>query len=433
MGKKICCGAFLALFLAICLTLSLGTWILGPSRAGANEQLSKPPVLRDRDGFNDGFLGDTASWMNDHFALRQQLISLDHRLSTGLFGVSGSDSVLAGRDGWLFYASTLSDYTGLAPMSPRELYSAARNLYLMQSQCRDFAFMIAPNKNSLYPRFMPRTGVRAEEHDAHRLMEMLREMGVAYIDLYGAFAPEPVLYYATDSHWDPRGAALAADLINREFGRESRYYDGPFRQEAYTGDLYQMLYPAFSGGEQAPVYDGALDFSYVGKATQPDSIRLETASRNPGSILVYRDSFGNLLYPYLADSYGSARFSRSTAYDLTGDADHVLIELVERNLRYLITNVPVSASPQVQVTLPKSSGSREITPDPKAKAPEGLTLWRGTVETDPESPVYVVCGGQVYEAYLMEDNGFAVYLPEGETPEALGYQSGGSFVTDERK
>lgn len=427
MKKKVFYGVFLGLFLVICLTLSVGTWIAGPSRAGANEQLSKPPELRGEDGWNDHFLGDTARWMGDHFALRQELISMDHLLTGAVFGVSGSDSVILGKDGWLFYSSTLDDYTGLAPMTEREIYSAARNLYLMQSRCRDFAFLIAPNKNSLYPHFMPPTGVRAREHDAQRLMEKLTEMGVSYIDLFSAFEKEPVLYYATDSHWNPRGAALAADLINAEFFVESHYYAGPFRTEVYTGDLYTMLYPAFSGAEEAPVYDGTLDFSYEGKATQPDSITLKTASDRDSSILVYRDSFGNLLYPYLADSYGSARFSRSTAYDLTGGEDHVLVELVERNLRYLLTYVPVSDSPTVDTVLPGTEGLAQITAEPKAKAPEGLILWRGTVETDPESPVYVACGDTVYEAYLMKDNGYAVYLPEEAAPDMLGYFCGGQL------
>ena len=67
---------------------------------------------------------------------------------------------------------------------------------------------------------------------------------------------------------------------------------------------------------------------------RPDSITIDTESAGEGSLLMFRDSFGELLYPYLAAEFGSARFSRQAAYDLTTAAslgsDTVVIELVER-------------------------------------------------------------------------------------------------------
>ena len=83
---------------------------------------------------------------------------------------------------------------------------------------------------------------------------------------------------------------------------------------------------------------------FTSKATQPDAINLTTEGTGTGNLLCYRDSFGILLFPYLADSYASAKFSRLVNYDLTASADHVAIELVERNLRYLIQNVPISGA-----------------------------------------------------------------------------------------
>ena len=94
---------FVAAFLLLSITLSAGIAVAGPSAAGANERLSKDPVLLDEEGnFNENFLSDTAAWVNDHFFLRQELISVNNGLTATLFGTSGEDSVILGSDGWLY-------------------------------------------------------------------------------------------------------------------------------------------------------------------------------------------------------------------------------------------------------------------------------------------------------------------------------------------
>ena len=342
--KKCFNWAFVAVILILGLSLGVGTAIFGPSQPAANEQLSAPPVWTDKNGnWNPNFLSDTMTWFSDHFFLRQELISVGNRLKAELLGTSGADSVLLGKDGWLYYTDTLEDYTGTNPLTDRELFCIANNLSLMaeyaESAGKDFLFTVAPNKNALYPESMPSMGAVAEDTDAQRLYALLDKMDVPYLNLHAAFDnTEEVLYFKHDSHWNSKGAALGADAINRAFGVESDYFSGDFTAtQSHTGDLYEMLYPAFADPEKNPVYGGELDFEYTTGATKPDSITLQTRGQGSTTLLAYRDSFGNLLYPYLANSYGDARFSRSTVYDLTLGSDHVLIELVERNLRYLIT------------------------------------------------------------------------------------------------
>ena len=419
--KKVLQISFITLILAMGLVLSVGILICGPSQPGANEKLSATPALHDKDGnWNDTFLKDTATWFSDHFFLRQELISLNNRVSAILFQTSGEDSVILGKDGWLYFDSTLDDYTGQNPMSDKELSAAAHNLEMMVAYCKaqdkDFLFIIAPNKNSLYPQFMPDYGIVSTEHDAQKLLSRLNSTPV--IDLFSAYANEDeILYFKTDSHWNSKGAALAADLINEAFGKDSNYYGSSYScTDDYTGDLYTMLYPALSGKESQPHYNGKLDFRYTSKSTQPDSITLLTESAKSGSLLVYRDSFGNLLYPYLADSYGSVRFSRSTSYDLTLDADHVVIELVERNLDYLITYIPVMPSSVCNISIPEHiSGCLQMTSNPRASAPDGYQQWTGLVDYQAGDTICVVTDHGAYSAFQTKD-GFGIYLPENEMP-----------------
>lgn len=422
MKKNVFCGIFVGVFLAMCLVLSVGLAVNGPSEAGANERLSDAPVLVTEEGkLNKQYLNDLFDWVGDRFFLRQELISLDRWLTAKVLNTSGESSVILGDDGWLFYTDTLDDYTGVETMTEEELFCAAKNLSLMAEYCRDngkqFLFMIAPNKNSLYGEYMPDYGVVAQTRDADRLMEMLEELGVGTVDLFTAFENEDeILYFAHDSHWNSKGAALGADLINAGFGVESSYFDADFSKTVpHEGDLYAMMYPALTDTETDLVYGGELRYSFTSKSTKPDSITLTTESGKAGSLLAYRDSFGILLFPYLADSYGAARFSRSTTYDLTLEADYVLVELVERNLSYLITNMPVMEAPVRPVLLPENAGGHVMV---QTSSRGELTQVTGTVTAmDEDSSVYIVSGGLAYEAFRLENNGFGGYLPEGSEAE----------------
>jgi hypothetical protein len=317
-------------------------------------------------------------------------------------------------------------------MSDRELSAASRNLELMAQYCAEnnkrFTFMICPNKNSLYSGNMPDFGAVNLEHDGVKLLSLTEN--VTYVDLFEAFSQqEEILYFRTDSHWNSKGAALGADLINGSFGKTTDYFSGSFAQtNDYTGDLYEMLYPAFSGNESQPIYQGQLDFTFTGKQTRPDSITLLTQSSGSDSLLAYRDSFGNLLFPYLADSYGSARFSRSTSYDLTLDADYILIELVERNLRYLITYVPVMPSPVCQISSAPPEGTTPVQRSTTKQVPQGTHLWTGNLDYNPGDRIYIESAGTHYEAFQTQD-GFAVYLPEGQMPETVTIQNAQSTLT----
>lgn len=439
MKKKTMYVTFVALFLSLSLMLSVGLTVFGESKAGANETLSGKPNLFVNGKLNDNYFSDLATYVNDRFYLRQELISLNNLLCAKLFGVSGSDSVVLGKNNWLFFDSTLDDYLGVNALSERDVFAAANNIRLMQEYCEskgiEFAFMITPNKNSLYPENMPDLGAANPSLNANRLHDYLSEWGIGHINLFETFRSEPPLYYPTDSHWNIKGAALAADKINAAFGKDSDYYNAPYStiKNGYTADLYEMVYPAFKGGTDEILYGGVWDYTSSTPNLRSDSINIKTQSDNTGSIYVYRDSFGGKLYPFIADSYGSAEFSRNTAYDLSGkDVDFMLIQLVERNIPWLLHYLPIFESQKVEVTLPTTTGSGTVTVTESkgASAPKGYNLWTGSlgVTPDVDSHIYINCGDAVYEALTSRENGFAVYLPEGVNPKSVGFKLKGELV-----
>ena len=88
---------------------------------------------------------------------------------------------------------------------------------------------------------------------------------------------------------------------------------------------------------------------------------------------------------------------------------------MERNLPYLIQNIPVMPAPQVSLSLPDAvSGTVAATASTRG---DWLQVRGQLPAADTDAPVYVVCGGIVYEAFCLEDNGFGICLEHSNLPE----------------
>lgn len=347
MGKK---GAFVFVlfFLLVCLLPGVATLALGESGPAANEVLTAKPQLKKPDGtFNTAFFSDAGDYFSDHFALRQELITGNSLLRAQVFRTSVQKKVALGQDGWLFYAETLDDYTGADLLTEEEAQKVAKNLKQAQdyaeSQGVKFLFTIAPNKLSLYPEYGPAGLVRADETSADRVKKYLEAEGVNYLDLFSLFdAQEEVLYHQLDSHWTNKGAALARDALMEQLGlpAESAWEKGGSYVPSHQGDLYTMLYPASRKLDRQWEFAESLDFTYDKPIRSAEDMRISTSSGSEnGSLLMFRDSFGNAWHPLLAECFSSALFTRAVPYDLTlaeeSGADVIVLEIVERNLSRL--------------------------------------------------------------------------------------------------
>ena len=430
MMKKIA-ALFLALVLVICLIPSLGLTITGPSQAGANEVLSPLPALVTNGKLNGNYPAKLQDYVNDHFAFRQELITLWAKINMGLFHSSVTDSVMAGDGDWLYYASTLDDYTGSAPMTERELWCAGRALYLLQNyaeaQGGSFLFTVAPNKNSLYSEAMPPISVLSEEKNAERIYAVLDQLGVHYLDLRSLFREQDeTLYFHTDSHWNGRGAALACDGILEALGRKSDYFLGEFTAAAHRGDLYEMLYPAGKDLEADYAYAPGFGYTVTSRSDDPDSITLTTQSDRDGTLLCYRDSFGRNLFPYLADSFGECTFSRKNDYSPAEIAEGtvMVVELVERNLRYLLDNTPTMPAPEATFVASNTVQGEAVIREEKCSL-DGYRRYTGAWEgivPQAQDCVYVLTGTGAYEAFPTPE-GFSLCLPDTED-----LTNGGNYI-----
>lgn len=422
---------FISIFIVLCLIPSVGMLIFGEAQPAANEVLAGRPSVTTRSGeLNLSFLSDVSDYIADRFAFRQELATAWAGVNAKLLGTSVEEQVILGSDGWLYFSDTLPDYMGQG-MSDTELRYLANDLALMQeyieSQGKHFIFTVAPNKNSIYSEHMPEyIENRHSESNAARVGAYLDAAGVNYLDLFDILGNEENLYYKTDTHWNSRGAALAADGLLNMLDRGGDYSTASFAvSEEHRGDLYEMLYPAGRATETATVYGG--EFSYVCESDPNggNAITIKTScDGGSGGLMCWRDSFGIALYPYLAQSFVAATFSRSADYNLTlaDSADTVIIELVERNLSNILSREPTFPAPVRELSATANVGTIAVDYDEaKSGAMAGYVRVSGELGADmldPGGHVYIVAGDTAYEAYVCVSSGsdslrFFAWIPAG--------------------
>ena len=432
-GKLIYC----ILFFAICLCPSLGMLVTKQETSSENRQLSEFPSPKTEEGkINVEWLSQAGDYFQEHFAFRNELVTGNALLHGRLLETSTADGVIQGKNGWLYYKDSLDDYLGQDLLSDRSLFNIAHMLSMTQRALEEkgvnFLFTIAPNKNSLYGDNMPYYDKLKVSGQTNRenLEDWLKTEKVAYADLYQALMEEDeVLYHARDSHWNNKGAALAADVLMDVLGKDHDSYEGESYtvRRDYTGDLDTMLYPLASTADDEIYYDKETTYATVEEIQSNFDPRITTV--NPvkeGSLVMYRDSFGNALLPYMADAYANAYFSRGIPYQLmdveTHSADTVIIERAERFLPEMSQFPPVLTAKEISLTEDQELQGSDGAIDVKIK-PQGMTaqlsgrIKEGLLDTD--SRIYLKVNGSVYEAFPMDvkveenldDNGFCLYLP----------------------
>lgn len=435
--KKIACGVYLFIVLGICLLPLLAMGVRGQQGGAENRTLASTPEPFDKEGLHWEYLSEMGAYFEDHFAFRSELVALDAWIRTTVFGVSPVSDVIAGENGWLYYAATLDDFQHKNSVSDRMLFNIAHNVSLMQryteSLGMEFLFTIAPNKNSLYGENMPQRLCYqvAAESDTDRLIFWLEREQINYVDLFSLFREqEEVLYYQRDSHWNRKGAVMVYNALLDACGKEHETYENSQTKivNGYYGDLNRMLFPTGGRTEQDIYYMGGNEWAYSKGESVEDSLIITESEEGSQTLLMYRDSFGNSLLPLLAGEYSQGVFSKIVPYTMTDLAvywpDVVIVEKVERHLPTLAEVPPLMSAPQVVldgVQIPVES-------DTAISLSKEGSYWKIAGIADVEymsadSRIFVEItdtdSTRVYEAFClsladdgMNDYGFTIYLSE---------------------
>ncbi len=395
-----------------------------------NTELAKMPDLWEEEGPNANYLTELGEYFEDHYAFRNCLVTVNAEIRGNLFGKSPTDQVVTGTDGWLYYGGTIADYQGRNLYTERELFAMIHNLSLIRDYAEangsKFLLTIAPNKNSLYDENMPYYYQPGSVRNIAMLTERMEENNIPYVDLYPLFEEtDEVLYYERDSHWNDKGAVLAYNALLDAMGKEHEtYLNIPYTVEKnHMGDIDEMLYPLTAEKEENYIYDKEWKFSYQNDVTDNMDDWIETVQpEKEGCLLMFRDSFGESLLPYMAEEFSEAYFSRLTPYNLTQieqmHPDYLVIERVERELSDFIEKAPVMEPLQVEKEICAPAADTESTVE---VSKEGSYLMiQGTIDPDyleDDTEIYV----SIRDSQLSETKIYPVfYILSGD--EADGYQ-----------
>lgn len=265
-----------------------------------------------------------ASYYGDHFGLRSRLIRLHAVLTYRLFGVSPSDKVLVGQEGWLYYAddSSLEDYRSLAPLTTAEMERWQKVLeerqdWLAKRGAKQL-IVFACDKHVIYPEFLPPGYNRTPgDYRVDQLAQYLQKnsrLSVVALRTPLEAGKADRLYHRTDTHWNDRGAFIgyreilaALNMSSREYASVEKITDG--------WDLARMMGLAdIVHEEDRQLQPREARRARVVEQDRPDAlwnngrVALEVDDASLPRMVMFRDSFGSALVPFLAEHFRRSVF-----------------------------------------------------------------------------------------------------------------------------
>jgi hypothetical protein len=339
-------GVMVVFLVAICLPAADALLDLDPTRLSEKRRLAPAPVSRLSQPIEVSYTGAFESWWNDSFGFRRSLVVAYSRALLSL-GVSSTPSVIVGKSGWLFFAGddALASYRAVQPLTEAELTRWQRRMERRQAWLAErgirFLVVIAPNKETIYPEYMPARLNRVRETTRlDQIVSHMRERSsVTIVDPRAALRSAKAggtVYFRTDTHWNDAGAWL----LHREIvARLHAWYPEVEARPAvpivrvrwgWSGDLATML------GLEGRIGEDPLLLAppRVSRAADPGARpldpqgRLSAAERSTASrlrIVMFHDSFGVSLQPLLSETCSRIVFS-SGPTDWRLNFDPALVE-----------------------------------------------------------------------------------------------------------
>lgn len=425
---------FIIVCIAACFIPLAGMTVRPTTVSTENKRMSEFPELKTEDGsLNLEFFEEFEDYFNEHFAFRNELVYADAKIQTSVFHVSNVDNVTYGKDGWLYYTSTLDDYLGRNHMSDRQIYNLAHNISLVRQYVEekgsDFVLAIPPNKNTLYGEYMPyyASYIVNRTHNVDLLAPKLQEMDIPYADLVELFRNEDeILYLKRDSHWNNKGAVIAYNCIMDTLAYEHEDYQSVpvTRVKDEDGDLNRMLYTLYGEKELNYKYEPDQKYTYVNDVESVEDVWIETeGGTGNGTLLMFRDSFGNTLIPLIANQFEQAWFTKEVPYGLESlmeqyHPDTVVFEKVERNISEYINTPPIISAPETDVS--QITDTQESGTDISMESLDyDFNYYKisGSVDEaflSDETDIVVRAGDIYYEAYHIGNNDFELYIPKDD-------------------
>ena len=265
------------------------------------------------------------------------------------FPLNVYNDVIIGRDGWLFLygENEIECYQGTNILSEEEKQAYVNKLKELKSVCdaqgKEVYVYIAPNKSSVYYKYMPTVDIVSSWRRIQQLYEYVNEnCDTPFIYPLGEelFATGRYqVYYKYDSHWNHIGALFGVNALYDKMGVEyidpSYYITG--NMPAERNDLY--LYMGVPESEMTiddveTTVDYKPEITVNGLDIHANINRTTSDGPVDKKLCFLGDSYREGMMPYLAKDFTHCSFiHRDYMSDAKADiknADIIVIEAIER-------------------------------------------------------------------------------------------------------
>jgi alginate O-acetyltransferase complex protein AlgJ len=304
-------------------------------------------------------------YFEDHFAFRSRLLHWQSTLLWHVLRTSSSDTVIAGRNDWLFYADDggIGDYLSAYPFSASELEAWRLTLERTRDWLRGrgipYLVVIAPDKHMIYPEFMPASLHRMRpDYRADQLIAYMHAHStVEIVDLRPAVIAAKstdLLYHRYDTHWNDRGGLVGyqqiANRLREWWPTLQPLQRGDFDESASvpSGDKTTMLGLTDEGKINMPGLVLRRGWAHRGvEPARPDPYGEDgrVVTEIPGSALpravMFRDSFAGRLMPYLSEHFSRIVYLWENDFDPdVVRQEHPQVVIQEYVARHLLVYAP---------------------------------------------------------------------------------------------
>lgn len=265
--------------------------------------------------------------------------------------VAVGNGVLQGRFDWLFYTGddSIAYYEGSNIMSEEEMEEYLEPMLRLQELCDErgirLQFMFLPNREQMYPEYMPDYEIVDPYKREDRLVDYIREnsdISIIYPmrELRGAELYWQT-YYQYDTHWNNAGAFIGTQALYEALGMEAtdlRTLETG-RKDAEARELIAM--GGLDGAGYAPDEDYVIRYKpeVVMEEEEGDiytgwTYHAYSDSPNAQKFVILGDSYRAFMAQYLVRDFSDCTIAhRAYAEEVREDirdADILVIEAVER-------------------------------------------------------------------------------------------------------
>jgi len=283
----------------------------------------------------DYFPLDAEEYINDNFSFREPLLQSFSRIKYYAFGVSPKpEHTILGYNGWLFMDQfEIACYAGRENFDEKQLDSlnqlwAVRKTFFEEKGIKSY-WLLAPIKHSIYFDEIPFKYLRSTK------ISRVDQIKSIFKNTYPEFVIDPSpeileasvsdkVFYKMDNHWNFKAGLIATKkLLNRlsvDFPEIKNDIKVKWKDTLLQkGIHYDVLgLDELSETDFVPVlehknFKEVKKFGFVPPEKFPYGWEYERYFKNPNSgnklkVLVIRDSFGEQMMPFLAESFSETLF-----------------------------------------------------------------------------------------------------------------------------